>query len=70
MKSLIFKSLQLLSEREKKGRSVGFHPNKNLIFGMNHVGKSTVTKQAFEALGASASGVPPAAQRQLRSNSM
>ncbi len=56
MKNLRFKSLQLLSEREKKGRSFGFHPNKNLIFGMNHVGKSTVTKQTFEALGASPVG--------------
>jgi hypothetical protein len=56
MKSLRFKSLQLLSEREKKGRSIGFHPNKNLIFGLNHVGKSTVTKQTFEALGASPVG--------------
>jgi hypothetical protein len=56
MKSLRFKNLQLLSEREKKGRSIEFHPNKNLIFGMNHVGKSTVTKQAFEALGASPVG--------------
>lgn len=56
MKSLRFRSLQLLSEREKKGRSVRFHPNKNLIFGMNHVGKSTLTKQTFEALGASPAG--------------
>jgi hypothetical protein len=52
MRSLTFKSLQLLSEREMKGRTVNFHPRRNLILGMNHVGKSTVTKLILETLGA------------------
>jgi rubrerythrin len=56
MKSLKFKSLQLLSEREKKARKVEFHPKRNLILGMNHVGKSTVTKLIFETLGANPIG--------------
>src|ERR1039458_8819674 len=56
MKNLRFKSLQLLSERERKARIVPFHPNRNLILGLNHVGKSTLTKQIFETLGASPMG--------------
>jgi hypothetical protein len=56
MKSLRFKSLQLLSEREKKARAVQFHPNRNLILGLNHVGKSALTKQIFETLGATPMG--------------
>src|SRR5450759_1028765 len=56
MKILRFKSLQILSEREKKARMVQFHPNRNLILGLNHVGKSTLTKQVFETLGATAMG--------------
>lgn len=52
MKSLKFKSIEFLSERDRKGRRVEFHLNKNLILGMNHVGKSTLTKQIFEVFGA------------------
>jgi len=52
MKNLKFKSIEFLSERDRKGRRVEFHLNKNLILGMNHVGKSTLTKQIFEAFGA------------------
>jgi len=48
--------MQLLSEREKKARAVQFHPNRNLILGLNHVGKSTLTKQIFETLGAAPMG--------------
>jgi hypothetical protein len=56
MKSLRFKSLRLLSERDRKARAVNFHPKKNLILGLNHVGKSTLIKQIFEALGATPMG--------------
>ena len=52
MKSLKFKSIEFLSERDRKGRRVEFHLSKNLILGMNHVGKSTLTKQIYEAFGA------------------
>jgi hypothetical protein len=52
MKSLRFKSLQMLSQREKKARQFEFHPNRNLISGLNHVGKSSLTKTIFETLGA------------------
>lgn len=56
MKSLKFKSIEFLSERDRKGRRVDFHLSKNLILGMNHVGKSTLTKQIFQAFGASPVG--------------
>lgn len=56
MKSLQFKSLRLLSEQERKGRAVTFHPRRNLIFGMNHVGKSSIVRQLFETLGATPTG--------------
>jgi hypothetical protein len=56
MKSLKFRNLLLLSEREKKARRIDFHPNRNLILGMNHVGKSTIVKLIFETLGASPMG--------------
>jgi hypothetical protein len=52
MKSLKFKNLQILSMSERKARQFEFHLNRNLILGMNHVGKSTLTKMAFETLGA------------------
>jgi|SRR5579862_7797683 len=56
MKSLRFKSLRLLSERDHKARAVNFHPKKNLILGLNHVGKSALIKQIFETLGATPIG--------------
>jgi len=56
MKSLKFKSLQLLSEREGKARALHFHPRRNLILGMNHMGKSTLIKQIYETLGATPMG--------------
>lgn len=56
MKSLQFRSLRLLSQREQKGRTVTFHPRRNLIFGMNHVGKSSLIRQIFETLGATPIG--------------
>lgn len=52
MKSLKFKSIELISEKDRRARKIEFHLNKNLILGMNHVGKSTLTKQIFEAFGA------------------
>ena len=35
MRSLTFKSLRLLSEQEKKARTVMFDPKRNLILGKN-----------------------------------
>lgn len=56
MKRLQFRSLRVLSERDQKGRAVTFHPRRNLIFGMNHVGKSSLIRQIFETLGATPMG--------------
>jgi hypothetical protein len=56
MKSLQFRSLRLLSERDQKARVVTFHPRRNLIFGLNHVGKSSLIRQIFETLGATPIG--------------
>jgi hypothetical protein len=39
-----------------RARTVNFHPRRNLILGMNHVGKSTVTKLILETLGATPLG--------------
>jgi predicted ATPase len=56
MKNLTFLDISLLSTVEKKARSFEFHPKSNLIVGMNHTGKSTLTKMLFETLGAYPSG--------------
>jgi hypothetical protein len=56
MRSLRFNDLRLLSERDRKAIQVPFHPRRNLISGMNHVGKSSLTKQIFETFGASPVG--------------
>jgi len=56
MKSFKFKSIYLLSHRERKGRTEIFHPNKNLLIGRNHTGKSSLIKSLFLTLGARPNG--------------
>jgi hypothetical protein len=56
MKSLKFLDISLLSLTEGKARQITFDLGSNLIFGLNHTGKSTLTKMLFETLGASPSG--------------
>lgn len=51
-----FKNIWLLSHREKKARHVEFHPNKNLLVGRNHTGKTTLIRSLFETLGAKPQG--------------
>ncbi|MBW0436019.1 hypothetical protein HGB47_20645 [Leptospira yasudae] len=56
MKKLIFESIWMLSQKEKKARKVSFSPKKNLIVGKNHVGKSSLTKTIFQTIGAKPTG--------------
>ena len=52
MKSLIFKKLVLLSDLEQKGIELKFHKKINVVVGSdNSVGKSTLVKNLFWALG-------------------
>lgn len=51
-----FKNIWLLSHREQKARHVEFHPNKNLLVGRNHTGKTTLIRSLFETLGAKPEG--------------
>lgn len=46
-----FKTLWLVSERDRKARRQTFNPNKTLLLGPNGTGKSRVTKNIFWALG-------------------
>lgn len=56
MKNFKFKNVWLLSEREKRARTVEFSPKKTLVVGMNHTGKSSLVKSLFIALGATPTG--------------
>lgn len=56
MKSLRFSDIAILSTNEHKARQIPFSQGSNLISGLNHTGKSTVTKMLFETLGASPTG--------------
>jgi len=56
MKSFIFESIWLLSRRDQRARAISFHPNKNLIVGRNHTGKSSIIKNLFLTLGARPQG--------------
>ncbi|ANN73242.1 hypothetical protein BAU08_19515 [Bordetella bronchialis] len=51
-----FKSIWLLSHREKRARHVEFHPSRNLLMGRNHTGKTTLIRSLFETLGATPQG--------------
>lgn len=56
MKNFLFEDICLLSNADKRGRRVSFHPKKNLIVGRNHTGKSTIIKNLFLTLGARPQG--------------
>lgn len=56
MKSFRFESIWMLSRRDRRARRVEFHENKNLIWGRNHTGKSSLVKTMFLTLGAKPQG--------------
>lgn len=56
MKSLVFKKIYLLSQKEHRGRAIEFHPQTNLIVGRNHTGKSSLIKTIYKTLGAKPAG--------------
>ncbi|MDP1931841.1 MAG: hypothetical protein Q8L60_10320 [Gammaproteobacteria bacterium] len=49
---LLIKKLTILSVPEKSAKEVTFHPRRNLISGENDVGKSSIIKSIYHALGA------------------
>jgi len=51
MTRLRFKKLWLVSEMTRAARSIEFNPNKTLLVGKNHTGKSTAVKHIFRTLG-------------------
>lgn len=59
MKRLRFESLELLSLREHKARKFQFHPQMTVITGTNDVGKSSVIKSLYWALGAAPTKIHP-----------
>lgn len=52
MQSMYFHEIMILSKTEKKALRVEFSKKKNLIIGENDVGKSTLIKSLYHALGA------------------
>ncbi|MCT9629206.1 hypothetical protein [Pseudomonas aeruginosa] len=56
MKSFRFVNIWLLSHRDRKARHVNFHPQKNLLRGRNHTGKTSLIRSLFETLGAKPQG--------------
>jgi hypothetical protein len=56
MRSFLFENIWMLSRRDRRGRRIEFHPNKNLIQGRNHTGKSSLIKTLFLTLGARPQG--------------
>ena len=59
MKKLRFETLELLSLREQKARTIEFHPQLTVIKGENDVGKSSVIKSLYWAFGASSAKIHP-----------
>ncbi|MEA9733975.1 coiled-coil domain-containing protein [Xanthomonas campestris] len=59
MKNLLFQRLHLVSHRERKARSVEFHPEVTVIKGLNDVGKSSLAKSIYGTLGAEAAEIHP-----------
>ena len=57
MKQLVFKEVLILSKVEKAARRETFHPIANLLLGENDVGKSTLIKSLYHALGADVPGL-------------
>lgn len=56
MKRFQFDDLWILSKKERRGIGLDFHPRRNLLFGGNHTGKSTLIKTLFTTLGATPTG--------------
>jgi predicted nucleic acid-binding Zn-ribbon protein len=56
MRSFLFENIWMLSRRDRQGRRVEFHRNRNLIQGRNHTGKSSLIKTLFLTLGARPQG--------------
>ena len=56
MTNFLFESIWMLSHRDRRARSISFHPRKNLIVGVNHTGKSSLIKTLFLTLGAHPKG--------------
>ncbi|TGN51824.1 hypothetical protein E4L95_16580 [Paracoccus liaowanqingii] len=59
MKLLRFETLNLLSRKEQKARKIEFHPRLTVIKGPNDVGKSSVIKSIYWALGAASGKIHP-----------
>ena len=56
MRNFLFENIWMLSRRDRRARRVEFHENKNLIWGRNHTGKSSLVKTMFLTLGAKPQG--------------
>jgi len=52
MKSLLLKSILLVSHREKKAKKIRFYPQANVVKGQNDTGKSSLIKSIYFAFGA------------------
>lgn len=52
MKRLVFKEILILSKVEKRARRIKLSPKANIVIGENDVGKSTLIKSIYHALGA------------------
>lgn len=67
MSDLRFLRLHLVSHKESRGRTIEFHPKTTVILGTNDVGKSSIAKSLYAALGANAAEEHP---RWLASNAV
>ena len=56
MTDFLFENIWMLSQRDRRARSIRFHPRKNLIVGVNHTGKSSLIKTLYRTLGAHPKG--------------
>ena len=50
-RTVVYRGLWLLSERDKSGRLIQFHEKRNLFAGENETGKSRILKHIVWALG-------------------
>ncbi len=56
MIKLTFENISMMSHRYRSARKVRFHPQRNLIWGKNHTGKSSLIKTLFLTMGAKPKG--------------
>ena len=59
MKNLKFRSLLLLSKKERAARRIAFHPKTTLILGENDTGKSSLIKAIYATFGADPAVIHP-----------